>query len=165
MDPASSAVFGAFLFIGTFFCAYVKTVAPKLALFSVFATVIIDVYTSYGPLFPSAQYLFLQTFIISAACGVAIGLASSVLIFPQTANYTWLKGYVALFETFDKLLDAEKESIASSARGQSAKEDSTQETQSMDEISASLAEAMQGVEDMNGMLELEGASVSYCPVN
>lgn len=45
----SSVVFGVFLFIGTFFLATVSAYRPKLALLTIFATIILDVQCSYSP--------------------------------------------------------------------------------------------------------------------
>lgn len=45
----SSAVHGVFLFIGSFALGLVRAFIPKLALLSIFGTIVLDVMCSYGP--------------------------------------------------------------------------------------------------------------------
>ena len=56
LDGHSSAVYGAFLAIAGFWAAWLKTRSPKLTFMSLFATIFVDVFASYGPLLPTANY-------------------------------------------------------------------------------------------------------------
>lgn len=47
------------------------------------------VQTAYGPLFPVKNYTLATIFLIPTACYIAIALAATVLIFPQTLNHAW----------------------------------------------------------------------------
>lgn len=56
LDPAVSAVYGVFFFFGTFAMGALRAHTPKLGILAIFATIVLDVMCSYGPLFPTAQY-------------------------------------------------------------------------------------------------------------
>ena len=103
----SSAVFGAFLFIGTFFFATINAFRPKLAGLTMFATIILDVQCSYAPgksllaarkrvsdkypsVSPSANYTIPKVLLIPSGIFVAIAIATLVLIFPESLNHIWL---------------------------------------------------------------------------
>ncbi|PPQ76063.1 hypothetical protein CVT24_006853 [Panaeolus cyanescens] len=90
LDPRSSAVYGAFLFIGTFALGVLRAYIPRLALMSIFGTIVMDVIATLGPLFPSAQYMLVKTFLIPATFYVAVAIGSLVLIFPESLNHVWL---------------------------------------------------------------------------
>lgn len=63
LDWRSTVVYGFFLAIGTFFMGLIRAHRPKLILVSIFASIVMDVMLSYGPLFPSAQYTLAKTFL------------------------------------------------------------------------------------------------------
>ncbi|KAF5376953.1 hypothetical protein D9615_007250 [Tricholomella constricta] len=90
LDPGTSAVYGAFFFVGTFALGTLRAFIPKLALLSVFGSIVLDIVCSYGPLFPTAQYTLAKIFIIPTCYYVAIAIATLVLIFPESLNRVWL---------------------------------------------------------------------------
>lgn len=90
LDPRSSAVYGAFLFIGAYFMGMIRAHFPKLTLLAMFGTIVMDVMCSYGPLLPTAQYTLARLFLIPTAYYVAIALASLIFIFPESLNHVWL---------------------------------------------------------------------------
>ncbi|KAK0207837.1 hypothetical protein DFS33DRAFT_1379387 [Desarmillaria ectypa] len=90
LDPRSSAVFGAFFFIGTFFLSTVVAYRPKLALFSIFGTIVLDVMCVYGPAFPVSQYTLAKLFLIPSGFYLATAIACLIFIFPESLNHVWL---------------------------------------------------------------------------
>ncbi|GAA5877972.1 hypothetical protein JCM3774_004770 [Rhodotorula dairenensis] len=89
LDWRSTVVFGVFLGTGAFFFGLLRAKRPKLMLLAIFGTIVLDVMTAYGPLFPIKQYTLATTFLIPTGCYVGIALAATILIFPQTLNHAW----------------------------------------------------------------------------
>ncbi|GAA5916520.1 hypothetical protein JCM6882_003571 [Rhodosporidiobolus microsporus] len=89
LDARATVVFGVFMGVGLFLLGLMRAKAPKLMLVSIFASIVVDVMCSYGPLFPFAQYTLATTFLLPTACFIAIALAATVLIFPSTLNHVW----------------------------------------------------------------------------
>ncbi|KAF8756858.1 putative ER transporter, 6TM, N-terminal [Rhizoctonia solani] len=112
LDPRSTVVFGVFLAIGAFFLALMRVKSPKLTLASIFGTIFLDVICarpkSYGPLFPSGQYLILQTFLVSSSIYLAVGLVTIVLIFPETLSHEWLESYAGVLDLVKGLVDMQE---------------------------------------------------------
>ncbi|KAF8060806.1 hypothetical protein FPV67DRAFT_1673642 [Lyophyllum atratum] len=90
LDPGTSAVYGAFFFVGTFALGVLRAYLPKLALLSIFGTITLDIMCSYGPLFPNAQYTLSKIFILPACYYAAIAVVTLVLVFPESLNLVWL---------------------------------------------------------------------------
>ncbi|KAF7367705.1 hypothetical protein MSAN_00834300 [Mycena sanguinolenta] len=90
LDVRTSAVYGAMFFIGTFAMGVLRARLPKLALMGIFGTIVMDVFSTYGPLFPTAQYTLAKMFLIPTCYYLAIAIASLILIFPETLNHMWL---------------------------------------------------------------------------
>ncbi|WVO16954.1 hypothetical protein L204_104640 [Cryptococcus depauperatus] len=112
LDPRSSAVYGVFFFVGTYLFGYLRAAKPRLTLASLFGTIILDLMVTIGPLFPVAQYTLAKQLLLPAVCFVAIALASSILVFPQTLNHiilgslikTMLTPTIALVKLQDDVL-------------------------------------------------------------
>lgn len=60
---------------------------------SIFASIVLDVLMSYGPLFPSTQYMLASIFLKPTASFVGIALAGVILVFPESLSHVWLGGY------------------------------------------------------------------------
>ncbi|GAA6023484.1 hypothetical protein JCM10207_006212 [Rhodosporidiobolus poonsookiae] len=97
LDARSTVVFGVFLWIGLFAMGLLRAKNVKLLLVAIFASIVMDVMCSYGPLFPIQQYTLATTFLLPTACYIAIAVASNVLIFPETLSYTWTTDLVDKF--------------------------------------------------------------------
>ncbi|BGP57915.1 hypothetical protein JCM8202v2_005569 [Rhodotorula sphaerocarpa] len=97
LDWRSTVVFGFFLGIGAFVFGLLRAKRPKLLLLSIFGSIVLDVMTAYGPLFPVKNYTLATIFLIPTACYIAIALAATVLIFPQTLNHAWTADLVDKF--------------------------------------------------------------------
>lgn len=90
LDPRSSAVYGVFFFIGTFFMGVLRAFIPNLALLSVFGCIVLDIICTYGPSFPTPQYTIAKTFLIPTTYYVAIAIVCLVFVFPESLNHVWL---------------------------------------------------------------------------
>ncbi|THU86398.1 hypothetical protein K435DRAFT_822159 [Dendrothele bispora CBS 962.96] len=90
LDTGSSVMFGLFLGIGTFFFGLIRAYAPKLTILSIFGTIAVDIYCSYGPLFPTPQYTLLRSLLIAASTYCAIGLVLTIFVFPQSMSHSVL---------------------------------------------------------------------------
>lgn len=90
LDPRTTGVYAVFLFIGTFALGALRAYAPKLALTSIFGSIVLDVMATYGPLFPTAQYTLPKMFILPTVYYVAVALMSLIIIFPESLNHVWL---------------------------------------------------------------------------
>ncbi|GAA5839652.1 hypothetical protein JCM5353_003329, partial [Sporobolomyces roseus] len=90
LDWRSSTVFGVFLAIGAFVLGLIRAHRPKLTLLAIFGVIVLDVLCSYGPLFPVKNYTLASLFLLPTACEIAIAVAATFFIFPQTlnSNYT-----------------------------------------------------------------------------
>ncbi|KAI0764943.1 hypothetical protein C8Q74DRAFT_1430417 [Fomes fomentarius] len=104
LDTRSSVVYGVFLAFGCFLFGLIRAYAPKLTLMSVFGTIAIDIFCSYGPLFPFAQYTLLNSLLTSVACYIAIALVFITLAFPETMNHSYLDASAGLLEQLKNIL-------------------------------------------------------------
>ncbi|EKM50877.1 uncharacterized protein PHACADRAFT_151282 [Phanerochaete carnosa HHB-10118-sp] len=96
LDTASSIIFGAFLGLGCFLFALMRSYAPKLLLTSVFGTIALDIFCNYGALFPFPQYTLMNSLLESIACYIGIGMVCTLFIFPETLNHATLVSTSAL---------------------------------------------------------------------
>ncbi|KAL7424784.1 hypothetical protein Q5752_000468 [Cryptotrichosporon argae] len=87
LDPASSAVFGVFIFFGGYFFGWARATKPKLIMFALFGTIGLDVMCTYGPLFPTKQYTLLKIIIYPALAQFGVAIACTLFIFPQSLSH------------------------------------------------------------------------------
>lgn len=71
---------------------------------------------SYGPLFPFSEYLILQTFLVSSSIYIAVGIATIVLIFPETLSHEWLESYAGVLDLVKNLVDLQEKVLTDSPR-------------------------------------------------
>lgn len=57
---------------------------------SIFGTIVADIMFSYGPLFPTHQFMLASTFLIPTSSYVAIALVGLAVIFPESMSHVWL---------------------------------------------------------------------------
>ncbi|KAG8732844.1 hypothetical protein FRC10_000576 [Ceratobasidium sp. 414] len=114
LDTRSTVVFGVFLGVGAFVLALMRVKSPKLILASIFGTIFLDVICSYGPLFPFAEYLILQTFLVSSSIYMAVGLVTIVLVFPETLSHEWLNSYAGILDLVKSLVDIQEKVLTDS---------------------------------------------------
>lgn len=117
-SPASVLVYDGFMLdtrvTVTFFCmlclfiylmARLRIKVPKLTLTAVFAWIVADIFLTIGPLLPSFQGTIPQVLIKPAAAALAISLACSVLIFPESTSHLTLHGMHKLVTSMAGCLD------------------------------------------------------------
>ncbi|KAL9937758.1 hypothetical protein V8E36_003303 [Tilletia maclaganii] len=92
------------LSVFTYILGYITTKAQKLKLFCIFATIVLDVHVSYGPLFPSANYTLATIFMVPIGYYLAIAAACIILIFPRSLNADWTDELGALVHNTVDLL-------------------------------------------------------------
>ncbi|KAG8773968.1 hypothetical protein FRC12_002211 [Ceratobasidium sp. 428] len=114
LDTRSTVVYGVFLAVGAFVLALLRVKSPKLTLASIFGTIFLDVICSYGPLFPFAEYLILQTFLVSSSVYMAVGLVTIVLVFPETLSHEWLDSYAGILDLVKSLVDIQEKVLTDS---------------------------------------------------
>lgn len=160
LDWRSTAVFAAFFLVGCFALALVRVTRPKLMLLSILASIVLDVMCSYGPLFPTGRYTLATIFLIPSASYIAIGLASSILIFPETLNSSWTTDLV------DKLMIPilQRSHLHSQALSTSPPSASNHEpaewtalASKLDANQGKIAAGLEGLMAGAGMLELEAS--------
>ncbi|KAG9964541.1 hypothetical protein KCU61_g2774, partial [Aureobasidium melanogenum] len=117
-SPASVLVYDGFMLdtriTVTFFCmlclfvylmARLRIKVPKLTLTAIFAWIITDIFLTIGPLLPSFQGTIPQVLIKPAAAGIAISLACSILIFPESTSHMTLYNMHKLVTSMASCLD------------------------------------------------------------
>lgn len=109
LDIRSSAVFGAFLVIGTFVFGIIRAYYKPLIFLSTFGTIAIDIFCTIGPLFPFAQYNLLNSLLIPVSIYMAIAIVVTIFVFPQTANHAFLGTVALLLGQMKVLLDAQED--------------------------------------------------------
>ncbi|TFY63497.1 hypothetical protein EVJ58_g3215 [Rhodofomes roseus] len=112
LDTRSSVLFGVFLAIAVFFLSLLRAYAPRLTIMSIFGTIAVDIYCSYGPLFPFAQYTILTSLLISLSCYMAIGLVVIIFVFPETLNHATLTTVTTLFDKLEALIILQEEVLS-----------------------------------------------------
>ncbi|KAJ7247491.1 hypothetical protein C8J57DRAFT_1359112 [Mycena rebaudengoi] len=90
LDSRSSAVYGAFFFIGTFVMAIIRVRAPRFIFFSIYGTIVLDVICTTGPLLPTPNYTLAKLFLLPTCYYLAIAITSLIFIFPESLNHVWL---------------------------------------------------------------------------
>ncbi|KAK4703912.1 hypothetical protein P7C70_g2307, partial [Phenoliferia sp. Uapishka_3] len=78
-DPRCTAVVGAMFFIGCCGFGYLRATYPKLIIFAIFGSIMLDVIMSYAP----------NSLTIPTAFYMALSIGCTILIFPQTLNHAW----------------------------------------------------------------------------
>ncbi|CCM03466.1 uncharacterized protein FIBRA_05599 [Fibroporia radiculosa] len=108
LDTRSSVMFGAFLAVASFIFALIRAYMPRLLIMSIFGTIAVDIFCSYGPLFPFGEYTLLNSMLTSLACYIGIAVIVIIVIFPETLNHallTSVSGLLSQIETLVRLQD------------------------------------------------------------
>ncbi|KAI0777718.1 hypothetical protein BD413DRAFT_519071 [Trametes elegans] len=113
LDTRSTVVFGVFLGFGCFLFALIRAYAPKLIIMSVFGTIAIDIFCSFGPLFPFTQYTLLNSLLTSVACYIGIALIFIAILFPESLNHSYLYTSAELIDKFKGILEMQDEVLQS----------------------------------------------------
>ncbi|KAG5654141.1 hypothetical protein H0H81_006852 [Sphagnurus paluster] len=155
LDVRVSVVYGVFFFIGTFALAVMRAYIPKLALLSIFGTIVMDVMCSYGPLFPTAQYTLAKLFIIPTLYYIAIAIATLIFIFPESLNHIWLTSLQNEF--VDPVIDM----LASQTRSlETPASDHKSWAQAMEESTVARDKIVAGTQNLLGQIGLTDLEMS-----
>ncbi|PYI05946.1 hypothetical protein BO78DRAFT_419262 [Aspergillus sclerotiicarbonarius CBS 121057] len=90
LDARVTAVTFCLICTFVYFMARLRASNPKAALTSVFGIIISDLFLNYTPLLPSFSGTLPLTLVKPAAIGVGLGLACSILFFPQSTSHVVL---------------------------------------------------------------------------
>lgn len=82
-----------------------------MILFQIFATIIVDVTLTIGPLLPSFNGTFPKVLIEPAAIGIGLGLVSHFLFFPRSTSHVVIDGMEGLVRLLKGPLDATEASL------------------------------------------------------
>lgn len=85
---------------------------PKLSLTAVFSWIITDVFLTIGPLLPSFQGTIPKVLIQPAAAAIAISLACSILIFPESTSHLVLHSMHQILLAMTSSIDVTAECVA-----------------------------------------------------
>ncbi|KAI8970891.1 hypothetical protein BD414DRAFT_501521 [Trametes punicea] len=112
LDTRSTVVFGVFLGFGCFLFSFIRAYAPKLTVMSVFGTIALDIFCSFGPLFPFAQYTLLNSLLTSVACYIGIALILIIILFPESLNHSYLSSSAELLDKFKGILALQEDVLS-----------------------------------------------------
>ncbi|OJJ71952.1 hypothetical protein ASPBRDRAFT_43333 [Aspergillus brasiliensis CBS 101740] len=90
LDVRVTAVTFCLICTFVYFMARLRASNPKAALTSIFGIIISDLFLNYTPLLPSFSGTLPLTLVKPAAIGVGLGLACSILFFPQSTSHVVL---------------------------------------------------------------------------
>ncbi|KAG5922733.1 hypothetical protein E4U42_005374 [Claviceps africana] len=102
-------------------CAFIYALArlryanAKLILLQIFGTIVIDVFLVTGPILTQFNAKLAQILVKPAAIGAALGVASSVLIFPQSTSYVLLSQMEQLIRLLEAPLDSTRRLLSDGA--------------------------------------------------
>ncbi|KAG5934243.1 hypothetical protein E4U53_000727, partial [Claviceps sorghi] len=102
-------------------CAFIYALArlryanAKLILLQIFGTIVIDVFLVNGPILTKFNAKLAQVLVKPAAIGAALGVACSVLIFPQSTSYVLLSQMEQLIRLLEAPLDATRRLLSAEA--------------------------------------------------
>ncbi|KAK9238709.1 hypothetical protein V1525DRAFT_418325 [Lipomyces kononenkoae] len=105
LDTGETVVYFVLTCVFIYFMARLRVLNPKFTLVQVFAIVISDVFLTIGPLFPSFQGTLPKILVEPAAIAVALGLASSIVFFPESTSSSVLRLMEELSVLLRNLLD------------------------------------------------------------
>lgn len=105
LDTRITVTFFCMLGLFIYLMARLRIKVPKLALTCVFAWIISDVFLTIGPLLPNFQGTIPQVLIKPAAAGIAISIACSMLIFPESTSHQTLYNMHKLVTSMASSLD------------------------------------------------------------
>jgi len=105
LDTRVSVTYFCMVGLFVYFMARLRFRVPKLALTAVFAWVVSDIFLTIGPLIPTFIGTIPVVLIKPAAAAVAVNLACSFLIFPESTSHAALHSMRTLVTTMEGALD------------------------------------------------------------
>lgn len=105
LDTRVSVTYFCMIGLFVYLMARLRFRIPKLALTAVFAWVVSDIFLTIGPLIPTFNGTIPVVLIKPAAAAVAVNLACSFLIFPESTSHAALHSMHQLVTTMEGALD------------------------------------------------------------
>ncbi|OJJ48234.1 hypothetical protein ASPZODRAFT_62480 [Penicilliopsis zonata CBS 506.65] len=102
LDPRMTAVYYCLGCLFIYFITRLRMYNPKFALTQILGIIVTDFFLLYGPLLYTFDGNLAKTIAIPSCAGIGLGLAASVLLFPQSTSYTVLtamEGVLSLINT------------------------------------------------------------------
>ncbi|KAK0471132.1 hypothetical protein IW261DRAFT_1513189 [Armillaria novae-zelandiae] len=109
LDTRASVVYGCFLGLGAFVMGLFRAYAPTLIFLSIFGTIAMDIFATYGPLFPSARYTLMNSMAISVSCYMAIAILTTIFIFPETMNHSLINDILEQLDRLKEMVETQDE--------------------------------------------------------
>ncbi|KAK0493580.1 hypothetical protein EDD18DRAFT_1405386, partial [Armillaria luteobubalina] len=109
LDTRASVVYGCFLGLGAFIMGLFRAYAPTLIFLSIFGTIAMDIFATYGPLFPSARYTLMNSMAISVSCYMAIAILTTIFIFPETMNHSLINDILEQLDRLKEIVETQDE--------------------------------------------------------
>ncbi|KAJ4488072.1 hypothetical protein J3R30DRAFT_3433086 [Lentinula aciculospora] len=104
LETRASVIYGCFLGFFAFIYGLIRAYIPVLTFTSIFATIGLDIFCSFGPLLPTAQYTLLKTFLISVGCYTGIALVTTLFVFPETMSHSALRTVCEQLDRVEKFV-------------------------------------------------------------
>ncbi|KAK0199602.1 hypothetical protein DFS33DRAFT_1267811 [Desarmillaria ectypa] len=109
LDTRASIVYGCFLGLGAFVMGLFRAYAPTLVFLSIFGTIAMDIFATYGPLFPSAHYNLMNSMAISVSCYMAIAILTTIFIFPESMNHSLINDILEQLDRLKEIVETQDE--------------------------------------------------------
>ncbi|KAF8831393.1 hypothetical protein HHX47_DHR1000519 [Lentinula edodes] len=109
LDIRASVIYGCFLGFFAFIYGLIRAYIPVLTFTSIFATIGLDIFCTFGPLLPTAEYTLLKTFLISVGCYTGIALITTLFVFPETMSHSALRSVCEQLDRVEKFVTMQGE--------------------------------------------------------
>lgn len=105
LDTRVTVTYFCMLGLFVYLMARLRIKVPKLTLTAIFAWIVTDIFFTIGPLLPAFQGTIPQVLIKPAAAALAVSLACSMLIFPESTSHMTLFSMHKLINSISSSLD------------------------------------------------------------
>ncbi|KAG6003381.1 hypothetical protein E4U43_000926 [Claviceps pusilla] len=154
LDAPVVAIYYVMCCVFIYALARVRYANAKLVLLQIFGTIVIDVFLVTGPVLTQFNAKLARVLVEPAVIGVALGVACSVLIFPQSTSYVLL----SQMEQLIRLLEAPLESTRRLLSAESLSDDADADADADADMRASKAAIV-------GTLKAMGPSLAFLPLD
>ncbi|KAJ3778200.1 hypothetical protein FB446DRAFT_714691 [Lentinula raphanica] len=158
LDTNASVIYGCFLGFFAFIYGLIRAYIPVLTFTSIFATIGLDIFCSFGPLIPTAEYTLLKTFLISVGCYTGIALITTLFVFPETMSHSALRTVCEQLERVERFVTMQGQLLETvdNETDEDAKSSLRSDlVQKLDGIKALLVAIMRQLNSTSGMISLE----------
>ncbi|GAB0133087.1 hypothetical protein EsDP_00001503 [Epichloe bromicola] len=112
LDARVIAIFYVMCCVFIYALARLRYANAKLVLLQLFGTIVIDVFLLTGPVLTRFNAKLAQVLVKPGAVGIALGVACSVLVFPQSTSYVLLSQMEQLIRTLEAPLETTRRLFA-----------------------------------------------------